>query len=113
MSLRDKFPKIMDGVNEEFDEYRYLIVVDENYDDIDSDEFDVYPPDDYNFLVYITPKLQDILGGDRLQELSKVLDMVEEFEDFFANEIDMFGIKTNLSEEKIAELILNKAEELI
>lgn len=115
MSLKTAYPKTMEKLqNEEIDEIRKLIVVDENYDDIDSDEFDVFDPSEYNYLVYITQRLQDVLGKEKLEKLIERLDESEEFQSFYANEIDMYGVMTAMeNEEKIAQTILTKVEEIL
>ncbi len=114
MSLEKKYPKLF-GLLEDttfVDSPRDLVVVDENYDDIDSDEFDVFDPSDYNFLVYITPRVQDALGEKGIGQLVKRLESDERFEDFFASEIDMYGIKvTDMDEESIGDLIIKVIEE--
>jgi N-acyl-L-homoserine lactone synthetase len=113
MNLKEEFPNIIGAIDEEIDELRYLIVVDENYGDDDSDEFDVFDPEDYNYLVYITPRVQNILGEERLNEAVRKLQCDEKFKDFFANEDDMYGIQCDLEEEEIAKVILKTMDELL
>jgi hypothetical protein len=51
-ALKKACPKLFEKIEEEVTEIRYLLVIDENYDDDDSDEFDAIDPEDYNFLIY-------------------------------------------------------------
>ncbi len=116
MNLEKEYPKLFKELKDKIfvETPRDLIVVDENYDDIDSDEFDVFDPSDYNFLIYITPRVQEILGEDGLNKLTKKLENDKRFEDFFASEIDMYGIKViNTDEETIETMILKLIEEEI
>ena len=113
MSLEKEYPKIVAKLeNREFvEDVRDLIVVDENYDDIDSDEFDVFDPSDYNFMIYITERLQKVLTEEGMTKLITLLDGVEGFETFFAHEIDMYGVMApGGNEEGIARMILNRIE---
>jgi hypothetical protein len=113
MSLESRFPKLLNKIDEEIDELRYLVVVDENYDDEDSDEFDIFDPEEYNYLVYITPRVSEALGEEKMEKLREKLETLGEFEEFLSAEEDLFGIKSDLSEEEIAHLVALKAEELV
>jgi len=112
MSLNERFPALVEKIEEGLFEIRDLVVVDENYGDVDSDEFDVFDPEEYNFLVYVTERVQNALGADRFDKFLKRLESEERFETFFAHERDMYGVKTEgMSEEDIANLIATIAEE--
>jgi hypothetical protein len=111
MSLEKNYPNLIAKITEPVYDIRDLVVVDENYDDVDSDEFDVFEPDEYNFLIYVTERVQQALGEDKLQSLIKKLQTHEKFETFFASESDMYGVKCNLDEESIAEEIISLIEE--
>ncbi len=111
MNLKEDFPRIMMGLKEEIEELRYLLVIDENYDDVDSDEFDVFDPSEFNYMVYVTEELQDVLGKERLQKVIVELENCEDFQTFYAHESDIYGIMTTLDEDGIAKSILSIMEE--
>ncbi len=113
MKLRDKYKNIFKHLDEDFDEYRYLVVVDENYDDIDSDEFDAIDPEDYNFIIYITERVQNILGEDGMKQLISELENHEKFDDFILSDIDNYGIKSDLDEEGVAREILKVVDGIV
>ena len=113
MSLKDEFPKIYDKLESEYDELRYLVVVDENYYDIDSDEFDAFNPEDYNYIVYVTERIQGILGDEGMQKLVDILENENIFEDFLATDIDNYGVKSDLDEEGVAKRILEIVEGIV
>lgn len=110
MNLKEKFPHIMMGMKEEIEELRYLLVIDENYDDVDSDEFDVFDPSEFNYMVYVTEELQEVLGKDRLQKAIDKMETCEDFKAFYANDTDLYGLMTTLDEVEIAEKILGMME---
>ena len=111
MSLEKKYPKLLSKIDEDIDEMRYLIVVDENYDDVDTDEFDVFSPEDYSHLVYIDERVQEVIGEEKMQELISILENDKTFENFIDNEIDNYGVKSSMSEDEIAEYILQIIED--
>jgi len=111
MSLEEKYPKLMAKITEPVYDIRDLVVVDENYDDIDSDEFDVFEVDEYNFLVYVTDRVQEAVGREKMQKLIAFLESDERFENFFAAEEDMYGVMSDLDENGVAERILRIIEE--
>jgi len=113
MNLKEKFPKLMSKIDEDIDELRYLIVVDENYDDEDTDEFDIFDPDEYSHLVYINERVQNVLGKENIKKLIKIFENDKTFENFIAGEIDNYGIKSSMNEDEIAEYIINIIEEKI
>ncbi len=113
MKLEERYPGLIAKITEPVYDVRDLVVVDENYDDIDSDEFDIFEPDEYNFLVYVTQRVQDALGEADMYTLVEKLKNYTEFENFFAPERDMYGLKANLSEEDIAHKIITLIEEEI
>ncbi len=111
MSLEKSYPKLIAKITEPVYDIRDLVVVDENYDDVDSDEFDVFETDEYNFLVYVTERVQQVLGEEKLQQLINRLEGHEKFENFFAAEPDMYGLKCDLEEEAVAREIVTLIEE--
>jgi hypothetical protein len=110
MNLESDFPRLLAGIDEEITDVRELVVIDVNYDDVDSDEFDVFDPSDYNFLVYVTERVQEVLGEQRLKSVLELLEKSDDFKDFYINEIDMYGVMTDLEEEEIAKKFLEAME---
>jgi len=111
MSLKERFPKLLSKIDEDINELRYLIVVDENYHDEDTDEYDIFDPDEYTHIVYIDERVQNALGLDGMQKLIKLLQEDETFEEFIDSEIDNYGVKSSMSEDEIAEYIIKLIEE--
>ncbi len=113
--LEQNYPKLMElfADNDEVEEVRHLVVVDVNYDDLDDDEFDVFDPQEYNYLVYITDRVQESLGEEVFKSVPRALEDSKLFENFFDSEPDLYGIKYNGDEESVAKIVLNTIEELI
>ena len=112
MNVSEKFPKIYEKVEDkEFvEDLRDLVVVDRNYDDVDIDEVDIFDPKDYNFLVYITERVQNILGKEKMNELKDKIQNMDIVDDFIEGEEDLYGIHSPLEDEdeiglKIVEMI--------
>jgi len=110
MGLETTYPNLIAKITEPVYDIRDLVVVDENYDDVDSDEFDVFEPDEYNFMVYVTERVQDALGEEKMQRLVEKLGTYEKFENFFAAESDMYGLQCDMDEETIASEIVSLIE---
>ena len=113
MSLQSKYPNLLSKIDEDIDETRFLITVDVNYDDEDTDEFDIFNPDEYNYLIYINERVQKALGEEKMNELISKLESLEIFENFINDEIDLYGVYSTKSEEEIEEKVLNTVEELL
>jgi len=113
IKLKTKYPTLFSKLEDEIFSLRELIVIDENYADIDDEEVDVFDPNDYNYLVYIAENVSNILGEDGLKELYTKLDEDKVFDEFLASEEDLYGIMTNKSEEEIAFVILDIVEAII
>jgi len=111
MKIATLCPNLIAKIDEPVEEIRDLVVVDENYDDVDSDEFDIFDPEEYNFIVYVTERVQDVLGETGMQKLVEKLENGAVFEDFYAPEIDMYGVKSEGREEDVAQKILALIEE--
>ncbi len=110
--LLKRFPKIMSRMDEDTDELRYLMVVDANlYDPEIDDEFDVFDPNDYNFMIYLPETLQEAVGLEVLKELPDLIEEREIFESFLNAEGDLFGAKSDLDEEGVALKVLEIIEE--
>lgn len=113
MNLKNDFPRIMAGLKEEIDEVRHLLVIDENYDDVDSDEFDVFDPSEFNYMIYVTEALQEVLGEEGLAKAISKLQSSDDYKDFYAHENDMYGVMTTLDDEGIAKSMLTIMEETL
>ena len=111
MNIKQRYPKLLKKIDEDIDELRYLIVTDENYDDEDTDEFDVFDPEEFSHIVYIDERVQNALGEEKMQELIKILENDSKFENFIDNEIDNYGVKSDMSEDEISYYILDIIEE--
>ena len=114
--LDQKYPKTFSKLDEDIDEVRYLVVVDENVNDEDSDEFDAIDPEDYNYLVYVTDRLQALLlqeSEENMITLVKRLEGHSSIDLFYLSDIDLYGIQTDLNQAEIEMMILEIAEELV
>ncbi len=111
VDLKERYPKVFKALEEDITELRYLMVIDENYDDDDSDEFDGIDPEDFNYLVYITERLQEAIGEEVMVALVKKLKHHKDVEEFHLSEIDLYGIQTELDEADIAHMVLGIVEE--
>lgn len=112
-TIEKNYPKLFKTLPEDTTELRYLLVIDENYDDEDTDEFDAIDPEDFNYLLYVTDLLQEAVGEPTIIELVKILKEHKNIEEFYLSEIDLYGIQTDLDEEGIADMVLGSLEELI
>ena len=112
-TLKETYPKLYKLLPEDISELRYLLVIDENYDDEDSDEFDAIDPEDFNFLLYVTDTLQEAVGEPVIVELVKRLNDHKNIEEFYLSDVDLYGIQTNLDEEGIAHMVLGSLEEIL
>jgi len=112
MSLPNKYPKLFEKLDDNELELRHLLGVDENYEDYDSEEYE-FDFEEYNFVLYIAEPIQEILGEEKMSELMVKLSENKVFENFRADEIDLYGVKTSLNENEIVELILNQVEDIV
>ena len=109
-TIEKNYPKIFKALPEDTTELRYLLVIDENYNDDDTDEFDAIDPEDYNYLVYVTDLLQEVVGEAVMVELVKDLKEHKNIDEFHLSEIDLYGIQTALDEDGIADMVLGTLE---
>jgi len=112
-TLRSTYPKLFSKVDDEIDELRYLLVIDENFNDVDSDEFDAIDPEDYNYLVYVTERLQEALGEEGMVTFIKVLEAHKDVDLFYLSDVDLYGIQTDLDDEGITKMILEIIETIV
>ncbi len=112
----DEFTNLKNKLSEDeqdLDETRFFCVVDENYEDIDDEEVDVFDPNDYNYLIYITERVSNILKEEGLKILREKLEKEDYIENFLASEEDLYGIKSHLSDEEIALNITKLIDKII
>ena len=113
MNLEEICPVLISKIDGQVEELRDLVVVDENYDDIDSEELDVFDPDEYNFLVYVTERVQEALGEEGMIILLDKLASPGKFIQFYAPENDIYGIRDEGTEEDVARKIVTLIEKEI
>ena len=112
-TLKTAYPKLFKKLPEDASELRYLLVIDEKYNDDDTDEFDAIDPEDFNYLLYVTDMLQEAVGEPKIIELVKTLKEHKDIEEFYLSEIDLYGIQTALDEDGIADMVLSSLEETL
>ncbi|WP_309496585.1 hypothetical protein [Sulfurovum sp.] len=110
-TIEKNYPKIFKTLPEDVSALRYLLVVDENYDDDDTEEFDAIDPEDFNYLVYVTDTLQESVGETAVVELVKKLKYHKDIDEFYLSDVDLYGIQTALDEEGIVKMVLDTLEE--
>jgi len=110
LTIEKNYPKIFKSLPEDTTELRYLLVIDENYNDVDSDEFDAIDPEDFNYLIYVTDLLQEAVGEAAIVALVKDLKEHKNIDEFYLSEIDLYGIQTSLDEDGIADMVLGTLE---
>ena len=112
-SIEKNYPKLFKTLPEDATQLRYLLVIDENYGDDDSDEFDAIDPEDFNYLVYVTDILQESVGETAIVELVKKLKYHKDIDEFYLSDVDLYGIQTTLDEEGISKMVLGTLEEVM
>ena len=113
-TLETAYPKLFRQLPEEIDDIRALLIIDENENDGDVDELDEVDAEDYNYILYLTDTLKEVIGDEeQLIVLIKLLDEKSEFQDFFPAEIDLYGVQAELDESQIARVILGTVEEML
>ena len=112
MNLQEQYPKLFEKLEDKDVELRHLLNVDANEEDYDSEEFE-FDYEDYNFIIYIAEPVQKALGREKLENLIEKLEASGKFENFLASEEDLYGVKSGLTEEEIAQLVLGTVEALV
>ena len=112
MNLQEQYPKLFEKLEDKDVELRHLLNVDANEEDYDSEEFE-FDYEDYNFIIYIAEPVQQALGTEKLANLIEKLEASGKFENFLASEEDLYGVKSGLTEEEIAQLVLGTVEALV
>ena len=112
MSLREKYPKLFEKLEDKELELRHLLSVDENYEDFDSEEYE-FDFEEYNYVIYIAEPIQQALGEAKMDEFMVKLHDKDTFVNFLASEKDLYGVKSDLSDEEIVSLVLDQVEEIV
>ena len=112
MNLEIKYPKLFAKLEDKELELRHLLNIDENYEDFDSEEYE-FDHEEYNYVIYIAEPIQNALTSDKMEEFMVKLHDHDVFENFLASEIDLYGVKSTLTEEEIVTLVLDQVEELV
>jgi len=112
MNLQEKYPKLFEKLEDKDLQLHHLLNVDANEEDYDSEEFE-FDFEEYNFIVYIAEPIQQVLGKEKMKKLAKVLEADKAIENFYASEEDLYGLKSTLGEEEIAQLVLGRVEALV
>ncbi len=111
--LRGSYPKLFDKLPEDTTELRYILVIDENFNDVDSDEFDAIDPEDFNYMVYVTELLQEKIGEELYEKLAITYEDGGIFEDCYDASDGLFGVMTKKSEDGIARAFLDEIERVL
>ncbi len=110
--LLEKYPNLMAFFDDEdLDEERFFVVVDANVEE-EADEAEVIDPTEYNWMIYLPERIQEALGDELFAKIPQKLAKVEAFDDFFDAEEDLYGVLSNLDEDKIAKIVLETLETL-
>ncbi len=112
MNLQEKYPKLFEKLEDKDVELRHLLSIDENYEDFDSEEYE-FDFEDYNYVIYIAEPVQKALGEAKMQEFMVKLHDKDTFENFLASEVDIYGVKTSLDQDELADLVLEQVEEIV
>ena len=104
-------PNLLKLIEEDIDESRYLVVVDPNIED-EADEADIIDPTEYNWMVFIPDRVEQALGEELFSRIPSKLSEMEIFEDFFDAERDLYGIQSDIDEERIREIVLTLLDRL-
>ncbi len=112
-TIEINYPKLFKTLPEDVTALRYLVVIDENYNDDDTDEFDAIDPEDFNYLVYVTDMIQEAVGETAIVEMVKKLKYHKDIDEFYLSDVDLYGIQTSLDEEGIAAMVLGTLEEVL
>jgi len=112
-SVKKDYPKFFEKVTEDTFTDRELVVVDHNYDDVDSEEAGDFDSGVYNHFIYITEISRTTIGEDGIIKLQEKLESDKNFDTFFASEDDLYGIQTNLNDKGISKVVFAYMEEIV
>ena len=111
MSLIKKYPKLFEKLEDKEVELRHLLNIDENYEDFDSEEYE-FDFEEYNYVIYIADPIQKALG-EKMDEFMVKLHDKDAFVNFLASEKDLYGVKSDLQQKELEELVLELVEEIV
>ena len=110
--LLERYPNLMALFeDEDLDERRYFVVVDPNVEE-EADEAEVIDPTEYNWMVFLPERIRETFGEELFAQIPRELEKVEEFEDFFDAEEDLYGVQCDLEEDAIAQKVMEVLESL-
>ncbi len=110
--LLERYPNLMALFeDEDLDERRYFVVVDPNVEE-EADEAEAIDPTEYNWMVFLPERIREAFGEELFTQIPRELEKVEEFEDFFDAEEDLYGVQCDLEEESIARKVMEVLESL-
>ena len=112
MNLAQQYPKLFANFEDKELELRHLLSIDENYEDFDSEEYE-FDFEEYNYVIYIAESIQNVIGKAKMEELMVKLHDNDAFENFLATDIDIYGVKSTLTKDEIATLIISQAEDIV
>lgn len=112
--LKNECPKLFKKLPDDIIDIRTLVIVDDNYEDaITSDEPTDMESDEYNYMVYITPTIQELIGEDGMIKLADSLDAHANIDDFYPSEEDLFGMLTDMNRDDITKVVFKALEEIV
>ena len=111
--LNERYPKLFGKLSDDVTQLRYILIIDENFNDVDSDEFDAIDPEDFNYMVYMTELLQETIGETLFELLASIYESNAIFEDFYDAGDGLFGVMTKEDEDGIARVFLDEIERLL
>lgn len=109
---RELSPKMFEKLKREIFSVRELIVVDSNYEEEGGEEVGELNPSDFNYFVYIPEASREVIGDDGLVKLISMIESSGKFDNFIASEDDLFGVKSDLDEDIISEVLLGFMEDI-
>lgn len=109
--LRSSYPKLFARLPDDVTQLRYILIIDENFNDVDSDEFDAIDPEDYNYMVYCTDLLRESIGQELLESLAQRYESSDRFTNFYDAGDGLYGVMTVLDEAGIAKEFLTEIEQ--
>jgi len=112
MRLYEKYPKLFEKLGDNDLELRHLLSIDENYEDIDDEEFD-FDFDEYNYIIYVAEPIYKVLDTPRMEELMVKLNKNSLFSNFKATDLDLYGVQFDGSSEELSSLVLTEIEEML
>jgi len=111
--IAESYPELNKRLPTQLFAVRELLVVDENYEEADGEETGEFEPSEYNYMLYITEPMQEILGEEGIETLAERIASFGAFDESLATEKDLFGIQTALSEGQITEAVFGMIEEVL